>query len=276
MYPNKKDTFTTGFGNKIDVYDRKDFPEGLISILPPLNPHRILPTAEFLKLPLQIDETAVNERRKTALQVLLANLPSSPNVDYAIANNQNLNIIISVLTRRILKEMKGLLTEPTNALVEGFTQGLVLLKSIRDADDILNQDYIIDYTLFRCLNYLITGFPVYDPTTDTKAPVIIKNFSSTMLEIMTEYTKADRDILAHYEKIAEQSLHLDYKIYTKELVSYKLDLMKQLKRQIKEVGEEANKITNPDILYGFDMPPLIPIATIPSEEPLEWHYAIKD
>jgi hypothetical protein len=279
MYPTlNEDTYysSDGGGGRIDVVDKKDFPKHLISILPPLNPHRILPKAEFLYSPLQIDGRSVETRRKTALQVLLANLPSSSNVDYAIANNQNLDIKISVLTKRILKVMNNLLTEPTGELVEGFTQGLVLLKTTRDAKDILIQDYIHNYTLFRCLNYLITGFPVYDPTTDTKAPAIIKNFSSTLLEIMTEYTKADRDILAQRAKIAEQSLHLDYKIYTKELVSYKLDLMKQLKRQIKELGEEANKITNPDILYGFDMPPLIPIATIPSEEPLEWHYAIKD
>ena len=239
-------------------------------ITPPLNPHTVLPN-KGIGYPLYIDGDAVDRRRKTALKTL-EDLPS-PYVEFYIPNNQDLNIVQKILTQRIVNAMKMLITQTTVDLASGFGAGLHINQITRDADDILTQGFSRDYSLFRCINYLITGFPVYDPTTDNEEPK--KSFPAKLLDVMTEYTKADRDILSHYEKIAEQSLHLDYKTYTKALVSHKLDLIKQLKTQIKELGEDAEKYSNPDILNDFDMPPLIPIATIPSEEPLPWHYGVK-
>lgn len=239
-------------------------------ITPPLNPHTVLPN-NGMGYPLYIDKDAVDRRRKIALKTL-ENLPS-PYVEFSIPNNQDLNIVKKILTKRIVNTMKMLITQTIVDLASSFGAGIHINQTTRDADDILTQEHCQNYCLFRCINYLITGFPVYDPTTDNEAPK--RSFPAKLLEIMTEYIKADRDILSHYEKIAEQSLHLDYKIYTKELVSHKLDLIKHMKTQMKELGEDADKYSNPDILNDFDMPPLIPIATIPSEEPLPWHYGIK-
>jgi hypothetical protein len=241
-------------------------------ITPPLNPHTILPN-NGMGYELHIDKDAVDRRKKIALKTL-ENLPS-PYVDFSISNNQNLNIVKRILTKRLTTTMTLLITKSVVDLASSFGAGIHFNQTCKDADDIFTQEHCMNYCLFRCINYLLTGFPVYDPTTDGNAPEIKKSFPTKLLEVMTEYTKADRDILSHYEKIAEQSLHLDYKIYTKALVSYKLDLMKQLKTQMKELGEDADKYSNPDIINDFDMPPLIPIATIPSEEPLPWHYAIK-